>query len=168
MLLGRISLWPSAQITAIRLFTCEFKQFEMRGSAFIIWPCALKQKDSSEVRCVLLEDRDSGELWAVINSLCAFWVLPLFPFKRSAQFLAVQFSFYSAVAEVWNLISNKLFMHITLSTMYDSSCVVCVHSVYLKTPLIGWSRPRASGTRLIQSAVSLQPEQVRWCSNFIS
>lgn len=67
MLLRRTFPWPSVQNSVIRLFTVEFKLFEMKGAAFIIWPRVLKKKDNTEVRCVMLQGRDYGELWAVKN-----------------------------------------------------------------------------------------------------
>lgn len=76
MLLGSLYLWPSVQITAIRLFTCELKRFERKRSAFIVWPCAPKEDDSAEFKGVILQGY--SELWAVNNLMCTRRVLTAF------------------------------------------------------------------------------------------
>lgn len=44
--LRSLYLWSSVQITAIRLYSCGLSLIKMKRSAFIIWPCALKEEDN--------------------------------------------------------------------------------------------------------------------------
>lgn len=78
MLLWSLYLWPSVQITAIRLFTCELKLFETNRSAFIIWPCAHKEEESSKVSYYIDRIVVNSELWIIcahsIQYMCMYLV----------------------------------------------------------------------------------------------
>lgn len=96
MLLRSLYLWPSVQITAIRLFTCELKLSETKRSAFSVCPGALKEEDNTEFKGVILQGEDYSEFWGMYNSKCTLlfliWCLEYNPFptrnyKSPATFL---------------------------------------------------------------------------------